>query len=309
MAVPLPETPGNYTLRFDPVVEHVMWFSQAGSTPFDVPLEVVDPNNDPALSADISLLSEPKLTSLPAGTRARVELRVANAGIAPWPRAETLGPGAIRLGAQLLDAAGRTIEPDYARADLPRGLAPGEACDVPLAFRLPGTAGRYALKVDLVQEQVCWFEERGSRPFVIDLEATADLADSTAPGVLRARLDLLKPEAPVVDAPPGDTIEIQVRAENLGNTLWRQAADGRAGHVRLGAMLVSPEGSRDHWRAPLERDVAPGATAEINATMPAPTAEGEYTVILDLVDEGIAWFQHEGSPVVSFVVRVATAGT
>jgi len=305
-AVPLPLDRGKYTLRFDPVDDNVIWFSQSGSTPLDVSLEVVDPEADPAYWAAITPSSEARLTSLPAGSRTRVDLRVANAGVAQWPHAETLGPGAIRLGAQLLDDAGTPIASDYARADLPRGLAPGEACDVPLAFRLPGTPGRYTLKIDLVQEQVCWFEQRGSRPLLMELEATDELTDSTAPGVLRAELELLQPDGrTVLERRTGDVIGILVRAKNLGNTVWRHADDGRKGHVRLGATLVSAEASRDYWRAPLECDVVPGATTEVMATMPAPMEEGEYTVVLDLVDEGISWFKEEGSAVTSFVVRVA----
>lgn len=304
VAIPLPDAPGNYTLRFDPVVEHVMWFSQAGSTPLDVALEVVDPKKDPAYSAAISVVSAAGATRLPAGSRARIDLRVANAGVADWPRSETLGAGLIRLGAQLLDTDATLIEQDFARANLPQELAPGDSCDIPLAFKLPSAPGRYKLKVDLLQEQVCWFEERGSRPLLVEVEATADLAESTAPGVLRAQLEILQPRLRTVEAAPGEALEVHVRVTNLGNTLWRRAEDGRPGHVRLGALLVTPEGSRDYWRAPLPGDVAPGATAEIRATMPAPTAEGEHTVVLDLVDEGIAWFQHEGSPSTSFLVSV-----
>lgn len=304
-AIPLPAEHGNYTLRFDPVDHNVMWFSQAGSTPLDVALEVVDPQNDNAYWAALSVASGPASTRLPAGSRARINVHVVNAGVAPWPRAETLGPGSIRLGAQLMDRAGTPIQQDFARAELPRAIAPRESSEVPLVFRLPSTPGQYLLKIDLLQEQVCWFEQRGSRPLVLDLEATDEVADSLSPGMLVARIDRIRPEAATVHSAPCGPIAIHVRATNLGNTLWRSAEDGRRGHVRLGARLVAPDGDRDYWRAPLPSDVLPGATADVQASMPAPITPGEYTVVLDLVDEGIAWFEEDGSRVARFSLQVA----
>jgi hypothetical protein len=52
---------------------------------------------------------------------------------------------------------------DFARADLPRHLQPGQ--DVDIMLQLPALAepGRYTLKFDLVNEGVDWFERCGSK--------------------------------------------------------------------------------------------------------------------------------------------------
>jgi uncharacterized protein (DUF3820 family) len=309
VTVPVPAEAGTYGLRFDLVDEDVIWFSQAGSPPLDVVLEAMDADEDRSYRAAIHVLPDGAATRLPAGSRTRLQLRIENVGRAAWPRAERLATGAIRVGAQLLDAAGKLIDLDYVRADLPRSVAPGEAGEMRLEFKLPSQPGRYTVKVDLVQEQLCWFEQRGSRPLLIDCEATAGVPDSTAPGMLRAHLELVQPKAPDVRVSPGEAIEVHILARNLGDTLWRHAEGHKQGHVRLGAMLVSRDGTHDYWRASLPDDVQPDDMAEIRASMPAPTTLGEYTVVLDLVDEGVAWFQHEGSPVVSFQMRVAAADT
>jgi SAM-dependent methyltransferase len=304
MAVPLPREAGRFTLRFDPVDDNVAWFSQAGSTSLDVALEAVQGEEDRTLRSEITLLPSSRAMRLPAGSRTRMHLQVANVGLALWPQAETIGPGAIRLAAKLFDEKGALLDRDFARADLPQAVAPGESCEMHLEFRLPGSPGRYSAKVDLVQEQVCWFEQRGSRPLVVELTATADVAESASPGILRAQLDLLRPERRAIRASPGVDVEIHVRARNIGNTVWRSAEDRVQGHVRLGARLVSADGSHDYWRAPIVEDVPPGAVADIQARMPAPTGLGDYTVVLDLVDEGITWFQDEGSPVATFSMEV-----
>jgi hypothetical protein len=41
-------------------------------------------------------------------------------------------------------------------------LRPGEEVEVPLAISAPTTPGNYILEVDLVQEQVSWFHDKGS---------------------------------------------------------------------------------------------------------------------------------------------------
>ena len=51
---------------------------------------------------------------------------------------------------------------DDGRAFLPRTIEPGERFEVPLRVQAPGEAGEYVLEIDLVQEFVCWFAEKGS---------------------------------------------------------------------------------------------------------------------------------------------------
>ncbi len=52
---------------------------------------------------------------------------------------------------------------DDARALLPRTIGPGESFEVPLRVQAPGEPGEYVLEIDLVQEFVCWFAEKGSK--------------------------------------------------------------------------------------------------------------------------------------------------
>ena len=51
-------------------------------------------------------------------------------------------------------------------------------------------------------------------------------------------------------------------------------------------------------RAPLPRDVPPGGTVEVEATVEVPAEPGRYIVELDLVAEEIAWFGQQESPTV-----------
>ncbi len=62
-----------------------------------------------------------------------------------------------------LSAEDQTVVTDMdGRYGLNRDLKPGEETEVPLAVTAPKEAGEYILDVDLVQEQVSWFHEKGS---------------------------------------------------------------------------------------------------------------------------------------------------
>ena len=101
------------------------------------------------------------LDEIEAGSGATVRVRVTNLGAVPWP--ETPYPEfRIRLGNHWLDERGRGVVWDDGRAALPAAVAPDEEVEVEVAVRAPDRPGRYKLELDLVQEGVCWFRDKGS---------------------------------------------------------------------------------------------------------------------------------------------------
>lgn len=99
-----------------------------------------------------------------AGEEISFTLRVENRGLAPWPeRGEgPEGRGAVHLGTHLLREDEEELAWDYARAGLPRDLAPGDAARVTLQARAPREPGRYVVEFDMVAEHISWFEDFGS---------------------------------------------------------------------------------------------------------------------------------------------------
>jgi SAM-dependent methyltransferase len=90
-----------------------------------------------------------------------LSLTVTNAGTAVWRHDLTAGRF-LTVANHWLREDGTTALHDDGRVRLPRTLAPGESADVVLAVTAPADAGRYVLEVDMVQEAVCWFAEKGS---------------------------------------------------------------------------------------------------------------------------------------------------
>jgi hypothetical protein len=89
----------------------------------------------------------------------------------------------------------------------------------------------------------------------------------------------------------------KVGRELFRDTLWLADAPAEPplGRVRLAAKVLGAGGEvtvQDFVRFPLEADVAPGGTAVRQIYFELP--EGAHGVLLDLVDEGIAWFESMG---------------
>ena len=53
------------------------------------------------------------------------------------------------------------------RIMLPADVPPGDAVTLESIVELPDASGAYAIKIDLVNEGICWFEEHGNRPLYV----------------------------------------------------------------------------------------------------------------------------------------------
>lgn len=114
-----------------------------------------------------------------AGDRIAVGLTVTNASTAPW-ELDISGGRHICIANHWLDANGETVIPDDGRARLPHDLAPGQTGAAELAVTAPETPGTYFLEIDLVQEKICWFAQRGSQTTRVPLRVVPRTAPRPA---------------------------------------------------------------------------------------------------------------------------------
>jgi hypothetical protein len=143
-------------------IEHEVWDASG--------LGNAIPGATPRASIDVrTLLGLPLLAR--SGRALTVRTRVKNLSTRAFPAQATYGRRLVRLGAQLCSAEGTLLDRDYARAWLPHTLEPGAQADVAIEVPAPPSAGRYALKFDLVSEGIDWFERCGSptttRPLIV----------------------------------------------------------------------------------------------------------------------------------------------
>jgi hypothetical protein len=115
----------------------------------------------------ITLASTP--ARLRAGQKETIQVKVRNASDARWyARGGEVNTNPdnrfyLAVGNRWLKADGKTLVTNMdGRYGLPRDLAPGEEVEVPLQITAPQELGEYVLEVDLIQEQVAWFSDKGS---------------------------------------------------------------------------------------------------------------------------------------------------
>jgi len=92
--------------------------------------------------------------------------RVKNLGDTIWLAQTQDGIGKVQVGVHL---KGKQWIHDYGRAGLERDISPGEYCPFSIALKSPSRRGEYELEIDMVNEGICWFKERGSRTVMVPM--------------------------------------------------------------------------------------------------------------------------------------------
>lgn len=109
-------------------------------------------------------LPEPPATLQP-GQKIQLLVKVKNISDVTWPAHGRAADGffQVNLGDNWYDEKNVRIEKHpYVRSGLPHDLHPGEEAEISLNITAPPNAGHYILKIDMVQEMVAWFSEKGS---------------------------------------------------------------------------------------------------------------------------------------------------
>lgn len=119
------------------------------------------PLPDSAFKASISVTPPTKLRP---GQKEILEVTVKNTGDKTWPAHGRSGDGffQVNLGNIWLDGETKISDHPYVRSGLPNDVQPGGVVTVPLEITAPAKPGEYTLQIDLVQEMVAWFSEKGN---------------------------------------------------------------------------------------------------------------------------------------------------
>lgn len=163
-------------------------------------------------------------------------------------------------------------------------------------------------------DEISLLEERSPliRRVVTAASAGADgraVASSISPSVLKA--DICLDEFPLKSLIPGMSFEIAVTVRNIGDTCWLAQPLTGGGYVTLGIQLLDENGglmNPDFGRQLLPETMLPGSSAELSVALKAPSRAGQYRIKVDMVDEGLCWFEQQGSQSVVFAMDVAEMG-
>ncbi|MGH9276969.1 MAG: methyltransferase domain-containing protein [Acidimicrobiales bacterium] len=176
-----------------------------------------------------------RLRRLPAGTERRITLRVTNRGDSTWPAVGTPDGKWWIAVANQWHADGQVVHQDDGRARIPFDLRPGESAKVRLPVRVPATPGPYALVLDVVQEDVCWFNERGSDVTKVPV-AVIDNGRAAGPG------PAADPK-PVFEMHGVPRSEVEEAIDQSGGRLAAVRPDGSAGDAWVSWLYVATGGT------------------------------------------------------------------
>jgi len=124
------------------------------------------------------------------------------------------------------------------------------------------------------------------------------------PPVYAAAIEVLEAPAEVKRA---DAVMLRVRLTNRGNLTWYADARSNRKPVAIGIQLTAADRAlvnRDYCRQPLPADVNPGSSVITTLTVPAPSNPGASGFKIDLLIEGLTWFEPRGSQTAFVPLRV-----
>ncbi|HEY6805348.1 MAG TPA: methyltransferase domain-containing protein [Pyrinomonadaceae bacterium] len=135
---------------------------------------VPDSRQPGLLQASFSVV-EPGPLVLEPGQQLELELEIENLGDTLWLVGRETRLGIVMPGVRIFDEHEALMREFHGQPPLPRAVAPGEKVRLKIDHAVPHRVGRYTMKIDLVDQHVCWFESAGSKPLVISFE----VADKT----------------------------------------------------------------------------------------------------------------------------------
>lgn len=133
------------------------------------PARATGPLPDGGFRANISVANAP--AELTTGAPVTLSVKVKNTGTVAWPMAGRTGDGffQVNLGDHWKDKDGKDVKIDD-RVAMPNDVAPGAEVERALVVKAPDKEGDYVLELDMVQEGVAWFAQKGSEPLKLKIK-------------------------------------------------------------------------------------------------------------------------------------------
>lgn len=101
-----------------------------------------------------------------AGEKIQLNIELLNQGSFIWLRG---GSNAVHLSYHVLDSEKKMLNYDNTRYELPRDMKPDDDVRINIGINPGLQAGDYILELDLVEEGVTWFGEKGSPTTLVKL--------------------------------------------------------------------------------------------------------------------------------------------
>ncbi len=277
-----PPDGGSYQLRFDLAQEGVAWFSSKGTPTGNV-------NATVCCGKTFGATYQPQIATLGAsGTAATVPITVTNTGNFTWGAA---GATPVHLGYHWTDANGGVVVWDGSRSSLAVDVGPGGSQTLQASITFPSGAGTYTLRWDLVQEGVSWFSGKNVPTYDQRVNVDPSIAQSFAASINASGI----PAALATRM----TTTVALPVTNASSAAWGPNVNVSYHWFDANGTVVTWDGARSSVAG-----VGPGQTTTAIVRIVGPALPGTYTLRLDIVQEGVAWFSGKGASFPAVTERV-----
>jgi len=268
-----PATPGNYVLQWG-LLQGTQWILRPQGT------ERIWVELTPSLLT--GWIADGTPDSIVVGDTAFVQLRIVNEGSSTWSAS---GPTPVQISYHWESPARAVVVFDGARSALPHDVAPGDTVEVTAQLVAPPIRfGNMRVRWDMVQDGVAWFSWRGAPT----LPRTLWVAS-------RFGVVWLGADSAAIPTMTGDTALVAVRFRNAG----RDTVGPGHTPISVSYHWLTPQGSAviyDGIHTSVPTPVAPGDSTTVLVRVAGPPRAGDFTLSLDLVQEGFAWYSWAGRP-------------
>jgi len=124
--------------------------------------------------------------------------------------------------------------------------------------------------------------------------------------ILAGKLDLVAGLSDGMRLSKSTTVPVEIKVENIGAATWLTSVsiftlDDRIGFVSIGlrwfrradihnGQVAAGKDAIYAGRIPIPHDMTPASTATLSHAITVPDQPGEYTVVLEMVSDGVCWF-------------------
>jgi len=133
------------------------------------PVTMPDSREPNSLRAQFRLGSDWSSSATPQSVL-KAEIEVVNTGDTIWLVSEAPMRGTVRVALQILNDRQEVVAEVHGQPKFTSAVAPGESVSFMISQAAPDKAGSYTLKLDLIDQDICWFQECGTEPLLLSFE-------------------------------------------------------------------------------------------------------------------------------------------
>jgi len=141
------------------------------------PASTVPTSRDPGILSARLFLSEPIASQVTPGVSLVLPVTIENTGDTLWLTGQTARAGIVSPAVRVFDDDGTLVHEFHGEPPLPHAVAPGQIVQIKIEYTAPERPGNYKIMIDLVDQHVCWFEQKGSKPLIFQCEVVAEMEE------------------------------------------------------------------------------------------------------------------------------------